>query len=58
MNNLSFSHSIHYPFWDFLAIFIKFGIVVCKLFQFGRILNSLFGNGLKLLQMDQNTLAG
>ena len=25
------------PFWRTFSIFIKFGIVVCKLFQFGRV---------------------
>ena len=29
------------------AIFIKFKIVVCKCFQFGRVQNLLFGKGLK-----------
>ena len=33
-SNFSFSHSLFYPFQEFSAIFIKFKIVVCKLFQF------------------------
>ena len=33
----SFSHSVFYPFGELSAIFIKFEIVVCKLFQFGRV---------------------
>ena len=36
MSNFSFSHNAFYPFGDLSAIFIKFKIVSCKLFQFGR----------------------
>ena len=36
-SNFSFSHSVFYLFGDFSFIFIKFEIVVCKLFQFGRV---------------------
>ena len=36
MSNFSFSHSVFYSFWEYSAIFIKFEIVVCKFFQFGR----------------------
>ena len=36
-SNFSFSHSVFYPSGDLSAIFIKFEIVVCKLFQFGRV---------------------
>ena len=32
-----FSHGVFYPLGELSAIFIKFGIVVCKLFQFGRV---------------------
>ena len=35
-SNFSFSHSIFYP-ENFFAIFIKFEIVIGKLFQFGRV---------------------
>ena len=35
--NFSFSHSVCYPFGELAAIFIKYEIVACKLFQFGRI---------------------
>ena len=35
--NFSFSHSVFYPFAELSAIFIKFEIVICKLFQFGRV---------------------
>ena len=34
-NNFSFSHIVFYLFWERSAIFNKFEIVVCKLFQFG-----------------------
>ena len=36
-SNFSFSHSVFYPFWELSVTFMKFEIVVCKLFQFGRI---------------------
>ena len=45
-SNFSFSHSVFYPVIELFAVFIKFRIVVCKLFQFGRVQNMLFGNGL------------
>ena len=35
MSNFSFSHIVFYPFGELSAIFIKFKIVVCKLFWFG-----------------------
>ena len=38
-SNFSFSHSVFYPFGELSAIFIKIKIVVCKLFQLGRVLN-------------------
>ena len=40
--NFSFSHSVFYPSEKLSSVLIKFEIVVCKLFQFGR----LFGKGL------------
>ena len=46
-SNFSFSRSVFYPFGKLSAIFIKFEIVVCKLFQFGRVQNLFFGKGLK-----------
>ena len=36
-SNFSFSCSVFYLFGDFSAIFIKVEIVVCKLFQIGRV---------------------
>ena len=36
-SNFSFSHSVFYPFVQLSTIFIKSEIVVCKLFQFGRV---------------------
>ena len=47
-SNFSFSHSVFYLFGELSAIFIKFEIVVCKLFQFGRVYNLLFGKGLEV----------
>ena len=37
VSNSFFSHSVFYPFGELSAIFIKFKIVGCKLFQFGRV---------------------
>ena len=48
-SNFSFSHSVFYPFGKLYAIFIKFEIVVCKLFQFGRVQYLSFGKGFKVL---------
>ena len=36
-SNFSFSHSVFCPFEELSCIFIKFEIVVCKLFQLGRV---------------------
>ena len=36
-SNFTFSHSVFCPFRGLSAIFIEFKIVVCKLFQFGRV---------------------
>ena len=49
MSNFSFTHSVFYPFRQLSSIFIKFEIVVFKLFQFGRVLNLLSGYGLMAL---------
>ena len=45
-SNFSFTHSVFYPFRELSDIFIKFKIVICRLFQFGPVLNLLFRNGL------------
>ena len=37
VSNFSFSYSVFYSFGKLFAIFVKFEIVVCKLFQFGRV---------------------
>ena len=47
MSNFSFFCSVFYPLDELSAIFIQFDIVVCKLFQFGRVQNLLFGKGLR-----------
>ena len=36
-SNFSFSHSVFDPFGELSTIIIKLKIVVCKLFQFGRV---------------------
>ena len=38
-SNFSFSHSVFYPFGELLVtnFFIKFKVVIFKLFQFGRV---------------------
>ena len=36
-SNFSLFHSVFNPFGELSAIFIKFEIIVCKLFQFGRV---------------------
>ena len=46
-SNFSFSHSVFYPVITLSAVFIKFKIVVCKHFQFGRVQNLSSGKGLK-----------
>ena len=46
MSNFSFSHSVFYPYRELSAIFIKFEIVICKLFQFERVNILPFGKGL------------
>ena len=45
-SNFSFSRIVFYPFGELSAIFIKFEIVICKFFQFGRVINLSFGKGL------------
>ena len=45
-SNFSFSRSVFYPLGGLPAIFIRFEIVVCKPFQFGRVQNLSFGKGL------------
>ena len=46
-SNFSFSHSVFYSSGELSAILIKFKIVVCKLFQFGKVLNLSCGIGLE-----------
>ena len=54
-SNFSFSPSVFNHFRELSAIFIKFNIVICKLFQFGRVQNLSFGKGLrrKLLYLNK-----
>ena len=51
-SNFSFSHSVFYPLRELSANFIKLKIVVCKLFQFGRVQNLSFGKGLRWYDWD------
>ena len=44
-SNFSFSHSVFHLSGELSAIFIKFKIVVCRHFEFGRVKNLLFGKG-------------
>ena len=44
-SNYTFSHRVFYLFRELSAIFNKSEIVVCKLFQFGRVENLSFGKG-------------
>ena len=46
-SNFSFFRSVFCSFVQFSTIFIKSKIVVCKLFQFGRVQNLSFGKGLR-----------
>ena len=50
-SNFSFSNNVFYSFGGLLAIFIKLEIVVCKLYQIGRVESLLFGKGLTHYQM-------
>ena len=45
-SNFFFFHSVFYPLGEHSATFIKFKIVVCKLFKFGRVYNLSCGKGL------------
>ena len=36
-SNFSFSHSVFYPFGKLSTIFIKLKIIVCKVFEFGKV---------------------
>ena len=56
-SNFSFSHSVFYLFVELSAIFIKSEFVVCKIFQFGRIYNLSFGEGLRRLSFCRSSVA-
>ena len=47
-SNFSFFHSVFYLFGELSAIFIKLKIVVCNLFQFGRVLKFVVWERVKL----------
>ena len=46
----SFPPSVFYHLGELSAILIKFEIVVCKIFQFGRVKNFLFGKWLRITE--------
>ena len=46
-SNFSFSHSVFYSFEKLSTIFMRFKIVVCNFFEFGRVKKMSFGKGLK-----------
>ena len=54
-SNFSFFNSVFYPFEELSAIFIKFEIVICKLFQFESVWNLSFGKGLKHQSIKKST---
>ena len=46
-SNFCFSHSVLYTVTELSSVFLKFEIVVCKLFKFGRVKIGHSGKGLK-----------
>ena len=54
MSNFSFSYSVLYQFEELSAIFIKFEIVICKLFQFVQSRNLSFVKELTLYLLQKN----
>ena len=46
-NNFALSHSVFYSSEELSAIFIKFKIVIWKLFKFGRVYHLSFGSELR-----------
>ena len=49
-SNFSFPHSVFYHLRELSTIFTNFKIVVCKLFQFGRVQNLSFGKELNVIR--------
>ena len=49
MSDFSFPHSVFHSFGEHSAIFIKFEIVVCKLFQFGPVRNMVVWERVKYM---------
>ena len=52
-SNFSFSRSVFYSFGELSAVFIKYEIVICKVFHFGPVYNLLFGKGLRYTDLDE-----
>ena len=48
-SNSIFIRRVFYPVRELSTIYIKLEIVVCKLFEFGRVYNLSYGKGLKLV---------
>ena len=46
-NNFSFSHSVWYLFEELSAVFIRLKLLSAISFSFGKVLNLLFGKGLR-----------
>ena len=55
-SNFYYSHSVFCPFRKVSAMLIKFEVVVCKLFQFGRVQNLSFGKGIIQLLLSSSRL--
>ena len=53
MSNFSVSYSVFYPFWEFSAIFVKFEIVICKLFSFEESKNFVVWERVNFLPYDK-----
>ena len=45
--NFPFSHNVFYPFGELSTIFVKFEIIVCKFFQFGKSLKFVLWERIK-----------
>ena len=55
-SNFSFSHSVGYPFEELFPNFLKFRIVVCKLFQVSENLNFVVWKMVKLILRQNNAV--
>ena len=53
-SNISFSHCVFYQFLEFFDTLIKSELVVCKLFQLGRVKSLSFGKGFRFNQLNKS----